>query len=271
VSTKEVNDIENAVRGYITEQKSAHNLLEASFYFRDLNGGPWALVNPEFRSIPASLLKVPTALTVYKRAMSDPSFLLTQVTLESGVNVNRAEHFQPPEHMQPYTPYTIKETVDRMLRYSDNAGLYMISDIFTAQELQDAYSELGIVAPKIDEAGYTMTVKAYSSFFRVLYNATYLSREYSEHLLSTLAQTTFDAGIVTGLPRSVNVSHKFGEMRSPDGTLQLHDCGIVYKPHQPYLLCIMTKGGDYGVLAKVISRISKIVYDNLDSTQEARW
>ena len=33
----------------------------------------------------------------------------------------------------------------------------------------------------------------------------------------------------------------------------MHDCGIVYIPNSPYLLCIMTKGNSNDKLLKVIS------------------
>jgi hypothetical protein len=61
------------------------------------------------------------------------------------------------------------------------------------------------------------------------------------------------------------VAHKFGEMSAPDGTVQLNDCGIVYKPDQPYLICVMTKGTNYDSLVTVISHISNMVYTSVAS------
>jgi hypothetical protein len=80
-----------------------------------------------------------------------------------------------------------------------------------------------------------------------------------------LAKSTFTEGIVAGLPQGMTVAHKFGEAELPDGTLQLHDCGIVYKPNQPYLICVMTKGSNFDTLAGVISHISKTVYQIIQS------
>jgi hypothetical protein len=45
---------------------------------------------------------------------------------------------------------------------------------------------------------------------------------------------------------------------------QLHDCGIIYRANNPYVICIMTKGLDQSVLAQVIADISKIVYDYVE-------
>jgi hypothetical protein len=70
---------------------------------------------------------------------------------------------------------------------------------------------------------------------------------------------------VAGVPPEIVVSHKFGE-RHFEGDVeieQLHDCGIVYKPNHPYMLCIMTRGHDVRTLAPVIAQISKMVYSHV--------
>jgi hypothetical protein len=46
--------------------------------------------------------------------------------------------------------------------------------------------------------------------------------------------------------------------------VQLHDCGIVYYPKRPYILCVMTRGEKMDVLPKVIKEISTEVYRNVD-------
>jgi hypothetical protein len=182
---------------------------------------------------------------VYQHAARDPKFLSTRILFEGGANANQSEHFQPPEKIQPHTAYQVEDLVRYMLKDSDNAALYLLGSMIGPQELQDSYTRLGIEAPlTTDKQDYTMSVKTYASFFRILYNGTYLTQDNSEHILSLL---------------------KFGEATSPNDTLQLHDCGIVYKPNQPYLICVMTKGSNFDALAKVISHISKTVYQILQS------
>jgi len=79
--------------------------------------------------------------------------------------------------------------------------------------------------------------------------------------LEFLSQVEFKEGIVAGVPRDVVVSHKFGERGTADSnTLQLHDCGIVYYPSNPYLLCVMTRGSDFEKLKEVIKTISATIY-----------
>ena len=66
------------------------------------------------------------------------------------------------------------------------------------------------------------------------------------------------------MPSDIQIAHKFGErgiarVGKPEQK-QLHDCGIVYYPKRPYLLCVMTRGEDFDKQARIIQDISKIVY-----------
>jgi hypothetical protein len=106
----------------------------------------------------------------------------------------------------------------------------------------------------------------------VLYNSTYLGRENSERALKLLSETDFSEGIESGVPNNVLVSEKFGEVRMTDanGNLlgkQINNCGIVYYPGHPYLLCVMTKGqgDDVKGLEGVVASISRIVYKGMQT------
>jgi beta-lactamase class A len=107
-----------------------------------------------------------------------------------------------------------------------------------------------------------MNIKEYVSLFRVLFNVSYLNKEASEKALELLTRVEFKDGLPAGLPANIVVAHKFGE-RIVNGLSQLHDCGIVYYPSHPYLICIMTRGADFTQLSKHIQEISKITYDEM--------
>jgi hypothetical protein len=61
------------------------------------------------------------------------------------------------------------------------------------------------------------------------------------------------------------VAHKFG-IRDIAGEQekQFHDCGIVYYPKRPYLLCVMTRGNDIQQAIAFIREVSRRVYDQVD-------
>ncbi len=93
-----------------------------------------------------------------------------------------------------------------------------------------------------------------------------MSLDNSEKALGLLSSAKFEEGLSAGVPSEVKVAHKFGEREeSETNEIQFHDCGIIYFPNNPYLLCIMTKGNNLTNLETVLSTISKMVYEEVDS------
>jgi beta-lactamase class A len=70
---------------------------------------------------------------------------------------------------------------------------------------------------------------------------------------------------VAGVPAGISVANKFGERELADGTRQLHDCGIVYHPERPYVLCVMTKGASFEQLSRTVADVSQLVYREIDT------
>lgn len=253
----QMGDLQNKLSDYIAAKQKQGILDSASVYFRELNGGQWLSINPNVEFVPASLLKVPLAMSIYLQAEHQPGFLSQDVAVGS-VSTPASEYFTAPVIAASST-YTEEQLVDAMLTNSDNAAALTLVKTISSADLDQAYSDLGVIVPQNEE--YTMTVATYAGFFRVLYNATYLTHADSEHLLSLLSQSAFQKGIVAGLPSDIVVAHKFGERGFNDPTVpdQLHDCGIIYAK-KPYVLCIMTQGRGYDAMAGIISDISKMVY-----------
>jgi hypothetical protein len=118
-----------------------------------------------------------------------------------------------------------------------------------------------------------MSVDNYSMIFRVLFGSTYLSERYSEKALQLLSQAKYTTGIVAGVPSGVVVAHKYGIMAVPVASAitpdYLHDCGVVYFPNHPYLLCIMTKGQNLVAQQDSVKDISALTYQWLDAYYKA--
>lgn len=258
--------LESKLRDYIKKAQSDKTIADASVYYRDLNDGPWVLINGTMRTVPASLLKVPTALAIYKHAEKDPTFLDKKITLAQKDNPNSEQHFPPKHAVVPGQLYTMKELVELMLKDSDNGALFLLGTSLPESEFVTAYSDIGIPVPTEVAPGYTVSARTYASFFRILFNSSYLTHDSSEYLLSVLADSSFTQGMRAGLPPGVAVADKFGEYRVSEDDLRLNDCGIVYRPHDPYILCVFTKGTNFDTLAGVISTISKMVFEELEAT-----
>jgi hypothetical protein len=126
-------------------------------------------------------------------------------------------------------------------------------------------NDLGIKLSKGDDSSDYVTVRQYSSLLRVLFNASYLNADYSEKALENLGNIEFKQGLNKGVPTNILIAHKFGERELTDKTKQLHDCGIIYYPGHPYLLCVMTRGTDYNNLSDFIGKISNTIYSQINN------
>jgi len=121
----------------------------------------------------------------------------------------------------------------------------------------------------------SLTLSAYASYFRVLFNASYLNEEMSEKALRYLARSVFRDGMAAGIPPEVSLASKAGERiiptpdaedadGAPSEVLQLHEFGIIYHPERPFLLGITARGSDFQSLARVIRDITGLVYAEVD-------
>lgn len=262
MSNKEINDIKSQVQVLINKELSEKNLDFISVYFRDLNNGPWFGINEKEEFIPGSLLKVPLMISIFKTAESNPGVLQEKILYESGKD-ETPQYFKPEQEIEPGKIYSVEDLIEAMIKYSDNNAALLLSQIITRKQLEESYVDLGIETPL--DSQYSTLVRTYASFFRILFNGTYLNKELSEKALQILTQSTFKDGLRAGVPLDIAIAHKFGEREfGENNEKQLHDCGIIYYPEKPYVLCLMTRGSDFEKLADVIKNISLLVYQKIN-------
>ncbi|HET9641435.1 MAG TPA: serine hydrolase, partial [Candidatus Paceibacterota bacterium] len=259
-----------AVQQYIDKQKQKGTVADVAVYFRDLIHGPLFGINELEDYAPASLLKLPLAMAYGGLDDTYPGLFGKKIGYLAASSTLTTQNFPPAVTAERGKFYTIQELMYDMLVYSDNASYTILADYYQnhipngVQLLYQAYQDLGILAPQ-ETLDQNISVHSYAGIFRNLYNGSYLDAKTSEELLSWLAKSTFTEGLVAGVPDGVKVAHKFGEFTFPNNTHQLHDCGIVYYPDNPYLLCVMTKGTDWSALEETIATISKTVYTEVDA------
>ncbi len=255
--------LKNRLETYINKQTQGQDADHISVYFRDLNNGPWMGISEKELFSPASLLKIPIMIATYKIAENNPLILSKKIPyMRFDDSVSQIS--LPRVTLQEGQEYSVEDLVYRMIVYSDNeAKNILVSAVLKEKEINRIYKDLGIELPGIIRSEDFMSVKTYASFFRILYNASYLSKQLSNKALSLLAQSEFKKGIVAGVPENITVANKFGEREIPGSYKQLHDCGIVYQKEKPYILCVMTRGNDWKKLTYVIQDVSRITYTTL--------
>lgn len=256
---KEVQDMREGVEAIISEHTRTGGVTEAAVYFRDLSNGPWFGVHEELTFVPGSLLKVPMLMAYYKRLETDPTLAEQKLLFDAPIGY-AYQNIAVANPMTPGQEYSANDLLNRMVKESDNDAATLLYKLIGGMETNRVYTELGLPAP-LAGRDYEVSVQFYATFFRILYNATYLSADMSERALDLLTQVEYKDGLVAGVPSTVLVAHKFGERKYDDNTAtQLHDCGIVYAPGRPYTLCVMTRGHDLERQSKVIEEISRKVY-----------
>lgn len=262
ISEKKFNLFKQDLDKIIQEEKTRGEISQLALYYRDLNNGPWFGINEQDGFIPASLLKLPLAMAFYKETEEKPELLFEKIIYE-GSNIEVPQHFKPGVNLVKGQTYSLEELVEHMLVYSDNVAAGILTQIIDDQTTKNIYDDLGLVTPK-NYSEHSISVKDYASFLRVLYNSSYLSKTNSEKILGMLVKAQFERGIKGDLPANISVAHKFGEASLPDGTKQLHDCGIVYSQNNPFLLCVMTRGNNFDLMDKAISEISSTLFEKVN-------
>jgi beta-lactamase class A len=226
-------------------------------YFEDLTTGAWMGINEKKQYLPMSLLKVPTMIAVLKKVEKGEVSLDQVVTLEEqDLNAVSGSLYKKGAGYN----ITVRDLLHTMIKESDNTALLTFNRRFlTYEELEEAKTAIGIRAD--NETDTTISPKGYSNILRALYLSTYTRRPFSQIALSIMSDTDYNSQIPAGVPENVKVAHKVGF--DANGGIY-HDCGIVYVPNKPYLLCVMSKGTTFDEANQVISEISKKTYDYVE-------
>ena len=76
-----------------------------------------------------------------------------------------------------------------MIIYSDNQAYEILRQSVDNQLIINTYKDLGVDVSKAftDPSGNILSVKSFATFFRILYNASYLNQDMSEKALYLLS------------------------------------------------------------------------------------
>lgn len=248
----------------ITAKKS-EGVTSVSVSFRDLRNGPSINLNADEPYLAMSLYKLPIMIRYLKDAESNPALLDEKIIAH--LSADSIEQNLPPEQtLVEGQEYTILQLLEKMIRYSDNHSRTALVEHYAQPDhnpeyniVLDTLTEMGIVDAQTYDDVRMVSLRSTASIFRMLYNASYLSLEQSQHALRLLVESTYMTGIGRPIPSSIKVANKFG-FADLGGEFQLHDCGIIYYPNHPYVLCVMTRGTARLQLETTIAEISRIIF-----------
>ncbi len=268
---RELKPFRYKIDALVQEQVDNDEASSVSVYFRDLDNGHWFGLREDEKFSPESQLKIPILIAYFKWAETNPLVLRKKILFRSaGVRI-APRYLKSPKPLEAGSQYSVNDLLLRMTAYSDNDAYTLLLANLPPAYLHKVAKEL-YVNYDPDVTGDSLTLSAYASYFRVLFNASYLSEEMSEKALRYLARSVFRDGMASGIPADVNIASKAGERvirivdseGLPAEVLQLHEFGIIYHPERPFLLGITARGSDFRKLARVIRDITSLVSSEVD-------
>lgn len=265
----QMSNLQNKLDALIPVYVQSGQADRIGVFVRDLKSTRFAGVNEGDSFVMASLLKAPLLIAGYKLAEVEPKILDQEIIYEGKPNLYDEQSFKLGDQLVIGQRYSLRELMRRSIVFSDNTAAELLDKAYPVGFFDMIMKALGVQV-RIDGGNdeNLTTPRTYANIFRSLYNASYLTREYSNEALEMLAQTEYRNGAVAKLPPSTRVAHKFAERTVIDSKTQkiqfrqLHECGLVYadRGEMPYTFCIMSEGQSFESLEKIQREISLEIY-----------
>jgi hypothetical protein len=268
-SEKGLRPFRYKVKALVESDLKAGEAAVISVYFRDLRDGHRFGIREQEKFSVDTNLKLPLMIAYLKWAESSP--LLLNRRFSSPISSEGAldGRVQPRDLHERGKAFKVSTLIQRMIAENDSEAYNMLLANLPPAYLQRIFKDIYINYDpmKHDEP---MPFSAYASFYRVLFDASYLNRDMSEKALRFLSRAAYRDGIISGIPPDIDVVSKYGERTIEDpatglpvGMKQLHEVGIVYHPHHPYIIGVMVRGSDPSRLRKVMHDLSALIFEEV--------
>jgi len=261
-------ELRNKLNSYAKTQKltdeKANDSILFGLYFEYLPSGISIGINEKTPFVAASLLKVPIIMGAYKYIEAGKMQEDTVLTIQE-------------KHLDPSfgelwkkgigAKISVSDAIKITLQQSDNTSNAVLFDNIPATTLDEVTNYLDI-PNEVEGNTPVVSAKNYSSILRSLYLSTYLSPEHSNKLLKQLTDTPFTDKIRAGVPNDVIVAHKIGVHESTNSEKSIFtDCGIVFVPKRPYILCAMMRDTEENTRIHM-SELSRIIYEYITQSNQ---
>lgn len=246
-----------------------------AIHFTDLRSGANFTINPDMKFVPASLLKIPILIAVYKFEESYPGSLSKkiphQATHQNNMDMQLIENEAFVYQMNKQ--YSVQEYLEIMIRYSDNDATLSLLKFLDAERpgfINKVEKDLGASIPNtVGNMEDIVQVGHFSKLMTAVYEAKYLDLAHSEAALKLLSSSRYPEGFRKKLPADLRIAHKYGvrfniSNINPTIPVQLNQVAIIYHPKGPFLLSVMTKGNKLETLRSVLQESAFIAYDYME-------
>lgn len=253
------NGLKKTIEQEIKENNADGKL---GIFVQDIQTGAWLGINERGGFAPASLLKIPIMMAILKRVELGEMNINDDIVLLPEDLDKRAGNLY---ERGAGAKIKIIELLEEMITFSDNTAKNALKRQLFIEEIDRVFAHIGISNAYSQNQEQGISPRGMTRIFKSLYYHTFLSPKLSELALELTTDTQEENLISRGVPSEIQVAHKYGISIVKDNEV-LHDCGIIYHPTNPYLLCIMTKNLELQKSIELIQKISKEVYEFVDKS-----
>lgn len=222
-----------------------------AMYFEYLPSGTNIGINEDSEFTAQSLLKVPVVMAYFR--MKERVGMQEDKTVQIKKNELNDAFGDLYKKGAGYA-INLADAVKLALQKSDNTASLILADQISQEDFTYVYDGLDI-PEKVVGKNPIITVQEYSSILKALYDGSILSNDDSEHILELLTHTEFNEMLPSGVSSEIKIAHKIGLVNKEI----YEDCGIVYMPMRPYILCMVSKS-DRQTAVKRMKNVSHLVY-----------
>ena len=248
--------------------------------FHDLETGESVLIRADEPIHPASTMKVPVMLEVYRQASAGKLSLDDRLIIKNTfASIADGSPFAlDPKDDSELSLYkrvgesaTIRELVHLMITESSNLATNLLVEKVSPTSTTAFMKELGADGLKVlrgveDNKAYAKgmnnvaTAHALMTVLTRLAEGSAVSKAASGEMLDVLRAQKFNEGIPAGLPKGVPVAHKTGSLQGV-----YHDAAVVEVPgRKPFVLVVLTRGiEDETEAHKLVAAIARLSHDHL--------
>ncbi len=252
-----------------------------SMYYINMSNGETAEFKPNQPIVAASSIKIAYNTYLYEKAAAGEFSLEDKMAYNAAPyqdGVSGGDYEGGTGNIQNSadgTEFTLKEVSHRSITLSDNCGTNMVlrklgGEDFVNNNYLKTISSVVDYRSKVEYTDYKgngSSGRRRTSSIDLAKYAEHLYQDYRgneahyQPLIDDLCNTEYNWGVPAGIPSSVKVGHKVG-FNDSYGTY--NDVGIVFAS-EDYVLCVMTESGDPPKAKEIISEVSKMVYEYVES------
>ena len=269
----DVSALEASLRAIIAESSA-----EVAVAFKTLDGRTEVSIEPDLRLHAASTMKVPVMIELYRQAaahklrLDEPLAIRNEFhsivdgstyTLSEGADSDKAVYAAVGKTL------TLRQLCEAMITVSSNFAANLLIERLGVENIRSTVTKLGADGMQVlrgveDQKAFeknlnnSTTARGLLVLFEKLGRGAAVSKKADAEMIAILKRQKFNDAIPAGLPASIAVAHKTGNI-----TRIHHDAGIVYAK-RPYVLVVLVRGiQEQKDSAAVIAKISRTIYESV--------